>query len=40
EDDFEPISILTDFEPGTIKSVQSMLHGVLHKDKPIVNAIS
>ncbi|CAF3733466.1 unnamed protein product [Rotaria sp. Silwood1] len=31
EDDFEPILILTDFEPGTIKSVQSMFHEVLHK---------
>ncbi len=40
EDDFEPISILTDFESGIIKSVQSMFHGVLHKGKPIVNVIN
>jgi hypothetical protein len=31
EDDFAPQSILTDFESGTIKSVQSLFPNVLHK---------
>ena len=31
QDNFEPESIMTDFETGTIKSVRDMLPNVLHK---------
>ena len=33
EDDFNPDSILTDFEAATIKSVKSLFPNVLHKCK-------
>ena len=33
QDSFEPESIMTDFESGTIKSVKEMLPNVLHKGK-------
>ena len=32
-DSFQPESIMTDFESGTIKSVKEMLPNVLHKGK-------
>jgi len=35
EDDFNPESILTDFESGTIKSIKSIFPNVLHKGKKI-----
>ena len=31
QDSFQPESIMTDFETGTIKSVKDMLPNVLHK---------
>lgn len=31
QDDFQPESIMTDFESGTIKWVKEMLPNVLHK---------
>lgn len=31
QDNFQPDSIMTDFESGTIKSVKEMLPNVLHK---------
>ena len=31
QDNFQPESIMTDFETGTIKSVKDMLPNVLHK---------
>ena len=31
QDHFQPESIMTDFETGTIKSVKNMLPNVLHK---------
>ena len=31
QDNFQPESIMTDFETGTIKSVKEMLPNVLHK---------
>ena len=31
QDNFQPQSIMTDFETGTIKSVKDMLPNVLHK---------
>ena len=33
QDSFQPESIMTDFESGTIKSVKEMLPNVLHKGK-------
>ena len=33
QDNFQPESIMTDFETGTIKSVKDMLPNVLHKGK-------
>ena len=33
EDDFNPDSILTDFEAATIKSVKSLFPNVVHKGK-------
>ena len=32
QDSFQPESIMTDFESGTIKSVKEMVPNVLHKD--------
>jgi hypothetical protein len=31
KDDFDPLSILTDVEPGTIKPVKSLLPNLVHK---------
>ena len=33
QDNFQPESIMTDFESGTIKSVKEILSNVLHKGK-------
>ena len=33
QDNFQPESIMTDFESGTIKSVREMLPNALHKGK-------
>lgn len=33
EDDFNPDSILTDFESATIKSIKSLFPNVVHKGK-------
>ena len=33
QDNFQPQSIMTDFETGTIKSVKEMLPNVVHKGK-------
>ena len=33
QDNFQPESIMTDFESGTMKSVKEMLSNVLHKGK-------
>ena len=33
QDNFQPESIMTDFESGTIKAVKEMLLNVLHKGK-------
>ena len=33
QDSFQPESIMTDFESGTIKSVKEMLPNVLHEGK-------
>lgn len=35
-DDFQPESIMTDFESATIKSVKSMLPNTLHKGKTLI----
>ncbi|CAF5227344.1 unnamed protein product, partial [Rotaria magnacalcarata] len=32
QDNFQPESIMTDFETATIKSVKDMLPNILHKD--------
>jgi hypothetical protein len=36
KDNFDPESILTDFETGTIKSVESLFPNVLHKGNSII----
>ncbi|CAF3703869.1 unnamed protein product [Rotaria socialis] len=36
QDNFQPESIMTDFETGTIKSVKDMLPNILHKDQIII----
>jgi hypothetical protein len=36
KDNFDPESILTDFETGTIKSVESSFPNVLHKGNSII----
>ena len=32
QDNFQPETIMTDFESGTIKSIEEMLPNVVHKD--------
>jgi hypothetical protein len=36
KDNFDPESILTDFETGTMKSVESLFPNVLHKGNSII----
>ena len=40
EDDFDPDSILTDFESATIKSIKSLFPNVLHKGKEKTKSIT
>lgn len=36
QDNFQPDSIMTDFETGTIKSVKDMLPNVIHKGSTLL----